>query len=123
MTQSKDIDTLLDLDGVIIEQVGGCWAKFEVRRIPQMTEEIPHGIRYSLTLHDRSGERIMGFDNAHAVKAKKRGKHQGRKTYDHRHRHPQDKGVPYEFVDAHQLLQDFWSEVDNALNALGLEEE
>ena len=28
---------------------------------PQATEEIPHGIRYSFTLHDRHGQRIMGF--------------------------------------------------------------
>ncbi|HLB41494.1 MAG TPA: DUF6516 family protein [Gammaproteobacteria bacterium] len=123
MVHGKDIDTLLDLDGVVIEQVGGYWTKFEVRRTSQTTEEIPHGVRYSLTLHDRHGERIMGFDNAHAVKARKKGKHQGRKTYDHRHRHSKDEGVPYEFVDAHQLLKDFWSEVDKILSALGLEEE
>ena len=29
MTQNKDIDTLLDLDGIIIEQTGGYWTKFE----------------------------------------------------------------------------------------------
>jgi hypothetical protein len=123
MAHGKDIDTLLDLDGVVIEQVGGYWTKFEVRRISQTTEEIPHGIRYSLTLHDRHGERIMGFDNAHAVKSRKKGKHQGRRTYDHRHRHSKDEGIPYEFVDAHQLLKDFWSEVDKTLSVLGLEEE
>jgi hypothetical protein len=121
MANNKDIDTLLDLDGVVIEQVGGYWTKFEVRRIPQTTEEIPHGIRYSLTLHNRHGERIIGFDNAHAVKMKKMNKHQGRKTYDHRH--SKDEGVPYEFVDAHQLLKDFWLEVDKTLKAFGLEED
>ena len=123
MADGQDLDTLLDLDGVIIEQAGGCWTKFEVRRIAQPTEEIPHGIRYSLTLHDSRGERLMGFDNAHAVKPKKKSKHQGRKTYDHHHRHSADKGVPYEFIDGHQLLKDFWLEVDTALCALGLEEE
>ena len=123
MAQGKDIDTLLDLDGVVIEQVGGYWTKFEARRVSQTTEEIPHGVRYSLTLHDRHGERILGFDNAHGIKARKMGKHQGRKTYDHRHRHSKDAGVPYEFVDAHQLLKDFWSEVDKVLHALGIEEE
>src|SRR3990167_8789487 len=123
MTHDKDIDTLLDLDGIIIEQIGGYWAKFEIRRIPRATDEIPHGIRYSLTLHDCHGERIMGFDNAHAVKARKKGKYHGRKTYDHRHRHAEDEGVPYEFVNAYQLLKDFWSEVDKTLSALGLEGE
>jgi hypothetical protein len=118
MAHEKDIDMLLYLDGVVIEQAGGYSTKFEVRRVAQTTEERPHGIRYSLTLHDRHGERIMGFDNAHAVKARKSGK-----TYDHRHRHAKDEGVPYEFVDAHQLLKDFWSAVDKTLSKLGLGEE
>ena len=122
MIDEQGIETLLDLDGVIIEQVGGCWTKFEVRRASQLTEEVPHGIRYSLTLHDRCGERLMGFDNAHAVKPQKKGKYQGRKTYDHRHRSSTDKGIPYEFVDGHQLLKDFWLEVDKTLRALGLGE-
>lgn len=121
MTHGKDINTLLDLDGIVIEQAGGYWTKFDVRCVPP-SEEIPHGIRYSLTLHNRHGERVMGFDNAHAVKYK-RGKHRGRKTFDHRHRNAKDEGVPYEFVDAYQLLKDFWLEVDKTLSALGIEEE
>lgn len=120
MPHNKDIDTLLDLDGIVIEQAGGYWTKFEVRRIQQAMEEIPHGIRYSLTLHNRYGARIMGFDNAHAVKTRKKGKYQGRKTYDHYHRHSEDKGVPYTFIDANQLLKDFWLEVDKIPNELGL---
>lgn len=38
-----------------------------------------------------------------------------RLPYDHRHRHAADKGVPYEFKDAHQLLLDFFAEVDRVL--------
>ncbi len=117
----KDINTLLDLDGQIIEQAGGHWTKFEVKLVPKTTEGIPHGIRYSFTLHNRQGERIMGFDNAHPIKRKNKGKHQGRITFDHRHRHSKDKEVAYEFVDALQLLKDFWAEVDKILKALGLE--
>ncbi len=26
-----------------------------------------YGIRYSLTLHDREGDRLLGFDNAHEI--------------------------------------------------------
>jgi hypothetical protein len=37
--------------------------------------------------------------------------------HDHKHRHVSDKGVLYEFQDAHQLLADFFAEV-----ALVLEE-
>jgi len=49
---------------------------------------VPHGIRYALTLHDRYGTRLLGFDNAHAVMPPKRERHAGRRlAYDHRHRH------------------------------------
>lgn len=122
MTYSRDIDTLLDLDGIIIEQAGGYWTKFEVRRLADPTEERPHGIRYSLTLHDRHGTRILGFDNAHAVKLRKRSRFHEQKTYDHRHRHAKDEAIPYEFIDAHQLLKDFWIEVDKTLKKFGFEE-
>src|SRR3990167_3942374 len=112
MADGSGIDTLLELDGLIIAQLAGHWVKFEAHRVSPVTQEIPHGIRYSLTLHNRYGERIMGFDNAHAVKSNKMGKYRGRKTYDHRHRHSKDVGIPYEFVNAHQLIKDFWMEVD-----------
>lgn len=115
MTYTNNIDTLLDLDGIVMEQAGGHWVKFEVRRV-DAREEIPHGIRYSLTLHDSHGTRVMGFDNAHSVKKKIKGIYQGRKTYDHRHRHSKDEGVPYEFTNASQLLVDFWLEVDKILS-------
>ena len=36
----------------------------EVSRV-DVTAERPHGIRYSLTLHAPTSERLMGFDNAH----------------------------------------------------------
>jgi hypothetical protein len=120
----NNIETLLNLDGVVIEQAGGHWTKFEAREVPK-TDGIPHGIRYSLTLHDRTGKRMMGFDNAHAVKIKgnNKRKYQGRKTFDHRHRNSEDEGVFYLFTNAHQLLKDFWLEVDKVLNSLGLEQE
>ena len=40
------------------------WVKFDSWRVDP-TAEIPHGIRYSLTLHDRFNHRILGYDNAH----------------------------------------------------------
>ena len=80
------------------------------------SKDIPHGIRYALTLHEPYGKRILGYDNAHAVKPPKKFRYAGtRLPYDHKHRHASDKGVPYEFKDAHQLLSDFFSEVDRVL--------
>jgi Family of unknown function (DUF6516) len=112
--QHEAIQTLLDLHDQIIDQEDGYWIKIEAWSV-DVTESIPHGVRYTLTLHRPNGERILGYDNAHALKVSG-NKYAGRRiTYDHRHRHADDPGVPYEFKDAHQLLSDFFAEVDEVL--------
>jgi len=115
MREDRGITTLLDLHDQIIDQGGGYWVKIEAWVVPA-SKDIPHGIRYALTLHEPYGKRILGYDNAHAVKPPKKFKYAGtRLPYDHKHRHASDKGVPYEFKDAQQLLSDFFSEVDRVL--------
>lgn len=109
------LETLLDLSGYIIDQGGGFWVKVEAWQVPP-TAAVPHGIRYALTLHEPYGKRIMGYDNSHAVKPPKKFKFAGQRfAYDHKHRHVADKGIPYAFTDAHQLLADFFTEVDRVL--------
>ncbi len=109
------LDTLLSLHGDIYDQENGYWIKIEAWQVEPNTH-IPHGIRYALTLHDRNGARLLGYDNAHAVKAPGRMRFTGRRlAYDHRHRHARDKGVPYEFASPGQLLSDFFDEVDRDL--------
>lgn len=82
-------------------------------------KNVPHGIRYSLTLHEPYGKRILGYDNAHAIKPPKKFKYAGsRLPYDHKHRSISDKGVPYEFLGAYQLLADFFNEVDRVMQEL-----
>ena len=116
MRRDTGLDTLLDLDGSIIDQGDGYWINIKARLLEQPSEERPHGISYSLTLHDPSNRRILGFDNAHAIKGTVRKKYYGRRLeYDHKHRSIKDKGVPFEFVDAYQLLEDFFNEVDKVL--------
>lgn len=118
MQRDPGLDTLIDLHGYVLGQDGGCWVKFEAYTV-EPTPEIPHGIRYSLTLHNEYGNRIMGYDNSHAVKLPNKFKYAGQRlAYDHKHRHASDKGVPYEFKDASQLLTDFFSEVDRVLKEL-----
>lgn len=58
MNNNEDhgLETLLELDGVVIEQERGHWVKFDVARTT-VTKERPHGLRYSLTLHDKYGKR------------------------------------------------------------------
>ena len=113
--QDPGIETLLLLDGEIYDQGSGYWIKIEARRV-EVGEHVPHGIRYALTLHDRYGTRLLGYDNAHAVKPPRRKHFTGRRlAYDHKHRHSRDKGVAYEFSSADQLLKDFFEEVDRVL--------
>lgn len=115
MKRDAALDTLLDLNGSILDQGNGYWIKLEAWRV-EVSEQIPHGIRYSLTLHEPYGNRILGYDNAHAVKPPKKFKYAGRiLAFDHKHRHASDKGVPYEFKDAQQLLEDFFADVDRVL--------
>lgn len=110
------ISTLLDLHDQIIDQGDGYWIKIGAWRV-LATADIPHGVRYTLTLHEPYGKRILGYDNAHAVKPVGNGRFSGKRMpYDHIHRHASDKGVPYAFESAHQLLSDFFKEVDRVLN-------
>jgi hypothetical protein len=70
-TEDETLDTLLHLDGEVFPMDNGYWTKFEVKRI-RTNKNIPHGIKYSLTFHDHNNKRIIGFDNAHAYKPKKK---------------------------------------------------
>lgn len=80
------------------------------------SDVVPHGVRYALTLHEPFGRRVLGYDNAHAVKAPRKFRHVGRiLPFDHKHRTISDQGVPYEFKDAQQLLNDFFKDVDRVL--------
>jgi hypothetical protein len=108
------LDTLLDLDGLtlIVDPSGGHWVRFLVTRVP-VTPEKPHGLDYSLTLHGRDGERLVGFDNAHRVGKQRRGDPQ-----DHRHRLRTIKA--YDYSDAATLLADFWAQVDAVLKERGV---
>ncbi len=116
MHRDTGLDALLEMDGSIIVLEDKYWYKIEARVIGGSTPQRPHGIRYCLTLHEPGGKRLFGFDNAHAVKLKSRNRYIGQRVeYDHRHRTSNDSGVPYEFIDAHQLIKDFFEEADEVL--------
>ncbi len=104
-----DIENLLNLNGEIFPMDNGYWVKFEAYRV-EPNEHIPHGIKYSLTLHDKNNKRVIGYDNAHSFKSSK--KYGAKKqTYDHIHK--EMNIVAYEFSSASQLLEDFWRSVEN----------
>ena len=106
------LDALLELDGEVFPMDNGCWTKFEVKRV-KPSRIIPHGIRYSLTLHDRYNRRIIGFDNAHAFKPKRKRLGARKITWDHQHN--KERVSAYEFESAGQLLEDFSVAVEKYL--------
>ena len=61
----------------------------------------------------RTARRLVGFDNAHGVERRTRGKPQ-----DHRHRLRAIRA--YEYRDAATLLADFWETVDAVLRERGV---
>lgn len=104
--------SLLDLDGQVffLDERARYWVKFSVRRV-EADAQRPHGLRYSLTLHNSRGERFVGFDNAHAAEDSRGA------PLDHRHRLRTIRA--YEYTDAASLLADFWREVDAVMKELG----
>ena len=113
-TEDIALEILLNLDGEVFPMDNGCWTKFEVKRI-KPNRNIPQGIKYSITFHDRNNRRIIGFDNAHAYKAKKK-KYGARKiTWDHKHH--QERISAYEYESAGKLLEDFCIAVEKFLKS------
>ena len=111
-THHPSLDTLLDLHGqVLVIDEAGFWVKFVVTRVPASREK-PHGLDYSLTLHGPDGDRLIGFDNAHAVEGKRRV------VQDHKHRMRTVR--PYDYRNAAALLTDFWAEVEALMREKGV---
>lgn len=118
MKPDVGLENLLALDGTEYTEENGYWYKIEAVRIVP-TIERPHGIKYNLTLHDNYNQRILGFDNAHAITIKEGGRYSGRIVkYDHIHKSINDKGTHYEFVSAEQLLNDFFKAVNSIIQKL-----
>ncbi|MEI6559145.1 MAG: DUF6516 family protein [Rhodospirillaceae bacterium] len=118
MERDPSLDALLDLNGqvLVIDPETRCWVRFVVQRVP-VTDAKPHGLDYSLTLHGASGERLVGFDNAHPVHGSGPSGKSTSKPFDHKHRLRTVR--PYDYQDAATLLVDFWSAVDALLNEKG----
>lgn len=119
MKEDKTLENLFDLDGetFVVDETLGLWVKFEIRKIVP-NKERPHGVRYSLTLHDRNNDRLLGFDNSHVIEFGGKNQVAPKKSYDHWHRDSSDKGRPYNYVSAGKLIEDFWIEVDKKLEIL-----
>jgi hypothetical protein len=108
MTDKPDyeLEALLSLDGHEFNFAEGHVVKYEARRV-RSTIGRPHGIKYTLTLHDPQKKRIYGIDNAHKA---------GRQNeFDHRHVYGSRKVVTYKYRGPVALLDDFLGEVERIL--------
>lgn len=107
-TSPHELLALLDLNGTEIELLDGrFFAKFEVHMV-ESTPEVPHGIKYSLSLHDRTGQRVLGIDNAHPIKIKKGRFVERPAEADHWHYGPGEAVRKCRFQGPGKLLEDFW---------------
>lgn len=113
--RDPSLDALLDLDGqVLVIDEAGYWVKFVVHQVI-VTEDKPHGLDYTLTLHGPDGKRLIGFDNAHQVPGKRLGAPAAK---DHRHR--MHAVSPYDYTDAGTLVAAFWQEVESVMRQEGV---
>ena len=106
-----ELEVPLSLDGWEFQFAGGYRVKIAAQRVAA-TRSRPHGIKYSLTLHDAQGRRIYGIDNAHGVRR--------RPEFDHRHVYGGSRLAPYAYRGPVQLLEDFYAEVERILQERGV---
>ena len=116
--RDEGLDRLLDLDGFIAEVGGGFWVKIVVRRVPPDADR-PHGVSYTLTLHDPAGLRVFGIDNAHPIRMTRGPASRSSTARDHLHRGEAVRS--YAYRDADTLMDDFWREVEAILKKEGVE--
>jgi hypothetical protein len=109
----------LDFDGqvFVVDPRAEYWVRFVVRRV-EPSPERPQGLNYSLTLHGPHRRRLVGFDNAQAVRQSPRPGGAAKGACDHRHR--MDTVRPCRFKDAATFIEDFWAEVDRLLKEKGV---
>jgi hypothetical protein len=109
----EGLEYLLDLHRETYEVGGGWWVTIRAVKV-EPSEDRPHGLQYSITLHNPKGERVLGYDNAHGVAAS--GKKKG--SFDHRHYRGRSRA--YAFQSPADLLVDFRRDVEAILKEEGV---
>jgi hypothetical protein len=112
MVVDEAMRRLLDFERRRYWLSNGWSIRFRVAEI-EASKVRPHGIKYSFTLHDHDGSRLLGFDNAHGVPRTE--------THDHWHRFRRTRQpVAYAFQGADQLIGDFFAAVEQACRQEGV---
>jgi hypothetical protein len=115
--EDSALGRLLDLHDEIMEVGGGYWVEISAIRVPP-TPSKPHGIDYSLCLLDPNGNRLVCYDNSHAVSVGRPPSRRRSTTNDHKHTRHSIK--QYEYTDAETLMMDFWKDVEKVLKEEGI---
>lgn len=112
-------DYILDLHRQKIGYDNGYWVTIRVTRV-EPDEGRPHGLQYAFTLHDENDDRILGYDNSHAVDMATGPARRSKRpsAFDHIDRRGK-ASVPYEFTTPFQLVADFFAEVERILKEEG----
>jgi Family of unknown function (DUF6516) len=109
-----ELEFLLGFDGYSYKLETGHIVRFRVKEC-KVTNNRPHGLRYSLTVHTPSGHRVYGIDNAHKIKHSK--------TFDHYHKLNSKKIVRYEYVSPLKLFADFCDVIIQILKMYGVSQQ
>src|SRR5260370_18750714 len=107
MAEDHESEVLLSVDGLEFQFAQGYRVRIAAQ-VVETTSARPSGIKYSLTLHDPTGRRVYGLDNAHAGR-------RSRATFDHRHVYGRRRIVAYVYRGPVELLGDFYREVERIL--------
>jgi hypothetical protein len=115
----EGLSYFLELNLSRIGYDNGYWVAIRAGRV-EPDEGRPHGLQYSLTLHDQNGDRILGYDNSHRVDVATGPARRARRppTLDHIDRRG-GRSVPYAFTTPLRLLEDFFAAVDDILRKEG----
>jgi len=107
------IEWLLNLNRFRVGLDNGYWWTVRATKV-EPSDGQPHGLNYSITLHNEDGKRVLGFDNSHAVDVGSGPSRKSRRpiAWDHKHEKGKEP-VPYEFESPVKLIEDFLA----ALNA------
>ncbi len=118
-SQAEGWDYVLDLHRQKIGYDNGYWVTIRAIKV-EPDEGRPHGLQYSLTLHDGNDDRILGYDNSHGADvASGPGKRSKRpRPYDHIDRRGK-RSVPCEFTTPFKLVEDFFADVEQILRKEG----
>ncbi|HEV7434788.1 MAG TPA: DUF6516 family protein [Pseudorhizobium sp.] len=113
----SDLSNLIELAGVY--QMENGWQVVIRAEWVDQTDQQPHCLDYALILQDERGERIFGYDNAHAFDGAAL-----EDRWDHEHKVGRTgQRYPYMSVSAAQLITDFFDKLVRHCEACGVSAE